>query len=120
MSVKSFFLILFPIVFSMTSLAYASKERVDLTVVRAQTAVSIEKECLESFVNAKFIHAFSLCQPLAKKGMRDAQLVMGLMYAIGEGTEKNMGLAKVWLTKAAKNGSLEAEQVLKDYKFEEK
>ena len=119
MFVKSFFLVFLSIVLSMTSLAYASKSRVDLAAVPDRTAAKIEKDCLDSFVSSKFIYAFSLCLSLAEKGMRDSQLVTGLMYAIGEGTKKNLILAKLWLEKAAKNGSLEAKQVLKDYKFEE-
>ena len=76
-----------------------------------------EKRCLEAFVNSKFTYAHRLCLSLAQRGMRDAQLVTGLMYAFGEGTEKNPELAELWLKEAARNGSMEAQEVLNDIKL---
>lgn len=79
-----------------------------------------EMACLEAFVNSKFAHAFILCLPLAQEGMRDAQLVTGLMYAIGEGTMKNNERARLWLSEASRNGSEEAKEVLIDFNFSDK
>ncbi len=71
-----------------------------------------EKKCLEAFVNSNFDFAHPLCLSLAQLGMKDAQLVTGLMYAFGEGTKKNDELAKLWLKEAMRNGSAEAKEVL--------
>ncbi len=85
----------------------------ELTAIESPAS---EKKCLEAFVNSKFIYAHRLCLSLAQRGMRDAQLVTGLMYAFGEGTEKNPELAELWLKEAARNGSMEAQEVLNDIK----
>ncbi|PHZ83436.1 SEL1-like repeat protein [Paremcibacter congregatus] len=76
-----------------------------------------EMKCLEAFVNSEFDFAHSLCLSLAQQGMPDAQLVTGLMYALGEGTEQNSNLAKLWLKEAVRNGSLEAKEALVDLKL---
>lgn len=75
---------------------------------------SSEKRCLEAFVDSNFEYAHRLCLSLAQLGMKDAQLVTGLMYAFGEGTEKNPEKAKLWLKEALRNGSQEAVEVLKE------
>lgn len=74
-----------------------------------------ELECLEEFINSNFTTAHRLCLSLAQRGMTDAQLVTGLMYALGEGTAKNHDLAKLWLREALRNGSGEAEQALIEF-----
>lgn len=73
-----------------------------------------EMKCLEAFVNSKFEYAHGLCLTLAQQGMADAQLVTGLMYALGEGTKKDTGRAKLWLNEALRNGSQEARDALID------
>jgi len=74
-----------------------------------------EKRCLEAFVNSNFVYAHRLCLSLAQQGMRDAQLVTGLLYVYGEGTEKNPAKAKIWLREALRNGSEEAREILKEF-----
>jgi len=74
-----------------------------------------EKRCLEAFVNSNFVYAHRLCLSLAQQGMRDAQLVTGLLYVYGEGTEKNPVKAKIWLREALRNGSEEAREILKEF-----
>ena len=74
-----------------------------------------ETKCLEAFVNSQFDYAHPLCLTLAQKGMADAQLVTGLMYALGEGTVKNPELAKLWLTEAMRNGSENAKEALIEF-----
>ncbi|MBL4895034.1 MAG: SEL1-like repeat protein [Emcibacter sp.] len=74
-----------------------------------------EKKCLDAFVSSDFSYAHRLCLSLAQIGMRDAQLVTGLMYAFGEGTKKNPTLAALWLKEAVRNGSMEAKEVLDDF-----
>jgi len=68
-----------------------------------------------AFVKSNFTYAHNLCLSLAQQGMRDAQLVTGLLYVFGQGTAKNPELAKLWLRKASRNGSKEARQVLIEF-----
>ncbi|MBL4801630.1 MAG: sel1 repeat family protein [Emcibacter sp.] len=76
-----------------------------------------EGKCLDAFVKSDFIYAHRLCLSLARIGMRDAQLVTGLMYAFGEGTRKNPDMAELWLNEAVRNGSTEAQEVLNGIKL---
>lgn len=94
----------------------ATRTDAPLEMIKVENPVS-EKACLEAFVSSRFSHAFSLCLPLAQYGMRDAQLVTGLMYVLGEGTEKNTEMAKLWLNEASRNGSEEAKEVLIEFKL---
>ncbi|VAX06754.1 hypothetical protein MNBD_ALPHA03-380 [hydrothermal vent metagenome] len=91
----------------------ATRTNAPLEMAKIQNPDS-EKKCLEAFVSSKFSYAHRLCLSLAQQGMRDAQLVTGLMYAFGEGTKKNAVLAELWLNEAARNGSMEAKEVLDD------
>jgi len=87
--------------------------RIDAPLARTKVEnPASERDCLEAFVNSKFSYAHRLCLSLAQQGIREAQLVTGLMYIFGEGTEKNTDLAKLWLNEAARNGSLEAKEAL--------
>lgn len=114
---KILLIILSVIVSSAGSVAQAStRTNTPLEMATVENPVS-EMACLEAFVNSKFAHAFSLCLPLAQEGMRDAQLVTGLMYAIGEGTQQNNERARLWLNEASRNGSEEAKEVLIDFNF---
>ncbi len=91
----------------------ATRTNAPLEMVKIENPAS-EKACLAAFVSSKFSYAHRLCLSLAQQGMRDAQLVTGLMYAFGEGTEKNTTLAELWLNEAARNGSMEAKEILND------
>lgn len=79
--------------------------------------ISSEQDCIASFVHSNFYEAFLLCSATAEEGSLDAQLLVGLMYIFGEGTEKNNDLAKFWLNKATLNGSEEAKEILIDFKL---
>ena len=74
-----------------------------------------QDRCLEAFSRSEFELAFAICTPLAKIGFRDAQLVTGLLYAYGEGTDKNLQRAKIWLMEALKNGREDAAQALSEF-----
>jgi TPR repeat protein len=76
-----------------------------------------EQTCLQAFVESKFDMAYDACLPLAKRGVSEAQLVTGLLYALGEGVKKDMKKAKIWLTKAKKSGSEEAVEALTEFNF---
>ncbi len=97
----------------------ATRTNAPLEMAKIENPAS-EKACLEAFVSSKFSYAHRLCLSLARQGMRDAQLVTGLMYAFGEGTEKNTALAELWLNEAARNGSMEAKEMLNDIHMTDK
>jgi len=46
-----------------------------------------------------------LIQPAADRGFANAMNLMGRMYELGKGVNKSMEMAKVWYSKAAKEGS---------------
>lgn len=115
---KKFNLIVLVLVFTAVAPLTQAATRTDapLDMVTVENPIS-EKACLEAFVNSNFSQAFNLCLPLAQAGLRDAQLVTGLMYALGEGIDKNSDMAKLWLNEASRNGSEEAKEVLVDFKL---
>lgn len=76
-----------------------------------------EVRCLEAFINSNFNIAHNICLSLAQKGARDAQLVTGIMYALGEGVDQNNQLAKLWLSEAERNGSIDAGEALSQFKL---
>ncbi|PCI48260.1 MAG: hypothetical protein COB49_06150 [Alphaproteobacteria bacterium] len=102
--------------FAVPAAQAATRTNAPLEMTRIEDPIS-EKECLQAFVESDFIYAHSLCLSLAQQGMRDAQLVTGLMYVLGEGTEKNAELAELWLKEAVRNGSEEAKEVLVEFKL---
>lgn len=113
---KLFLIILGVVVTVAMSVAQAgTRANAPLKITKFEDPVS-EKKCLEAYVNARFLDAYTICLPLAQKGMRDAQLVTGLMYVFGEGIEKNLETAKLWLRKASRNGSEEAKEILAEFK----
>lgn len=113
--VNKLVLLISTVVFVMSAVAShaATRTNAPLEMAKIENPDS-ERECLEAFVSSKFSYAHRLCLSLAQQGMRDAQLVTGLMYAFGEGTEKNSVLAELWLNEAVRNGSMEAKEVLDD------
>ncbi len=92
----------------------ATRSNAPLEMAKAQNPV-LELQCLEAFIDSRFEDAHRLCLILAQQGMVDAQLVTGLMYATGEGTEKNAGLARLWLNEALRNGREEARDALTEF-----
>ena len=74
-----------------------------------------QNRCLQAFSQSEFDVAYAICTPLANLGFKDAQLVTGLLYAFGEGVDKDLYRAKVWLKEALKNGREDAAQALADF-----
>lgn len=74
-----------------------------------------QDRCLEAFSRSDFDVAFSICTPLASLGFSDAQLVTGLLYAYGEGVDKDKTRAKFWLKEALKNGREDAARALSEF-----
>ena len=53
--------------------------------------------------------ALELLEPLAAQGDVRAQAAIGLLYARGEGTERDLAVAEYWLTRAAQQDQRWAE-----------
>jgi len=51
-----------------------------------------------------WVKIFNLQSKLAEKGKVKAQYILGEMYELGRGTEKNINAALLWYNKAAENG----------------
>lgn len=77
-----------------------------------------QERCMEAFARSDFDMAYTICTPLANLGFKDAQLVTGLLYAYGEGVDKNLHRAKIWLKEALKNGRDDAARALSEFGME--
>lgn len=76
---------------------------------------SKQNRCLEAFAQSEFDIAYAICTPLASLGFKDAQLITGLLYAYGEGVDKDLNRAKIWLKEALKNGREDAAHALSQF-----
>ena len=56
--------------------------------------------------------AYNYYRKAANAGVVNAQYMVGICYRNGEGPEKNRQLAKVWISKAAKQGHQKAQKIL--------
>jgi TPR repeat protein len=65
-----------------------------------------------AFNAGDYEQSFALWQTLATQGHADAQLLVGLSYANGWGTEKSASLAEIWYRKAALNNNAAAQFLL--------
>jgi len=63
---------------------------------------------LIAYTTLDFSLAFRLLQPLAKKNVPLAQMIVGRLFADGYGTPQNCELAVEWLLRAAKRGNADA------------
>ncbi len=72
------------------------------------------QEGREAFEKGDFVRAQEIFVPLAKKGERDAQFYLGLLYFTGDGGEKNLEEAGNWFERAAKH----RDSGLKEKRFE--
>ena len=52
---------------------------------------------LKAYNKKDYAAALTAWEPLAEKGMTDAQFKLGVLYANGQGVRKNMILADMWL-----------------------
>lgn len=77
-----------------------------------------QTRCLDAFARSDFEMAYTICTPLANLGFKDAQLVTGLLYAYGEGVDKDLHRAKIWLIEALKNGREDAAKALREFGME--
>lgn len=63
-----------------------------------------------------YIKAFTLFFPLAQGGNAEAARFVGLMKLSGKGTDKDLEIAKEWLSVAAQKGDKTAQRLLDTYK----
>ena len=78
---------------------------------------SKQDRCLLAFAQSEFDVAYAICTPLANLGFKDAQLITGLLYAYGEGVDKDLNRAKIWLKEALKNGREDAAHALSQFEL---
>ncbi len=63
-----------------------------------------------------YLKAFELFFPLAQGGNAEAARFVGIMKLSGKGTDKNLKIAKEWLSVAAQKGDKPAQKLLDSYK----
>ena len=66
----------------------------------------------KSYQAEDYSSAFHNLYPLAQDGMADAQAILGYMYLYGQGVNKNIPKALLWLNKAADQGVSESYSIL--------
>ena len=62
------------------------------------------RQIMEAYYKGDYDTAFKSLLPLARKDSGEAQEVLGLMYRMGQGVQKNPEYAVDWLLKAADHG----------------
>src|SRR5213593_1942039 len=67
------------------------------------------KDGLEAYCARRLPEAFRILAPLAEKGDRDAQVIMGLRFFHGMDGKTDLRLARKWYAKAAEQGDPEAQ-----------
>ena len=81
------------------------------TAQTSQTAQTFEK-AVAAYEQGAYVMAFVLFGAAAEEGHAEAQFSLGMMYARGEGVEKNETQAVRWLRLAAKQGYAYAQDIL--------
>ncbi len=61
------------------------------------------QQIMDGYYKGNYAEAYISLMPLAKNNSAEAQEVIGLMYKMGQGVEKNPKEAAFWLEKAANN-----------------
>ena len=75
------------------------------------------KDGLEAYCAKRLPEAFQILAPLAEKGDRDAQVIMGLRYFHGMDGKTDLRLARKWYAKAAEQGDTWAQANLGNLYF---
>ena len=65
-----------------------------------------------AYQHGDYLAAYRLCRPLAEQGDRDAQVIIGLMYANGRGVRQSNAAAAEWYGLAADDGQSVAQNNL--------
>jgi len=77
-----------------------------LVLVLSPSALAADSSsrCLQLYERSNFESALPACRKEAKNGNSDAQFILGLMYANGQGVGQNYSEAVRWYQKAAEQG----------------
>ena len=72
-------------------------------------ASDVADRCQQFYEKGQYEQAFSVCSKAAGQGYANAQNILGLMYAHGEGVQQDDAEAAKWFRKAAEQGVAEAQ-----------
>ncbi|MDQ6997238.1 MAG: hypothetical protein Q9M17_00820 [Mariprofundus sp.] len=78
-----------------------------MSSINAVAAVDAQ-ECLQSYYMKSYARALPLCQAAAQAENEQAQFVLGMMYAKGNGVQRDFQNASRWLKAASQQGHLAA------------
>ena len=73
---------------------------------------AVQSDGFEAYQNGDYHSAWQLLEPLAARGDAQAQRVVGVMYLLGQGLEKDAPQAARWLKGAATRGDPKAQELL--------
>lgn len=76
------------------------------------SADGIPDKCQIFYDDAAYKQAYIACLPLAVNGDVNAQTIIGELYDLGRGVDKDVEQARRWWQQAADNGHLEAQNFL--------
>ena len=81
-------------------------------LVACTTKLNLE-EGIKSFQIQDYRQAFIRLRPAAENGAPEAQYAVGYMYYYGQGVIENRQKAWYWITAAARNGNVVAQNAIK-------
>ncbi|WP_147434033.1 SEL1-like repeat protein [Mariprofundus sp. EBB-1] len=84
-----------------------------MSSINAVAAVDAQ-ECLQSYYMKSYARALPLCKAAAQAENEQAQFVLGMMYAKGNGVQRDFQKASRWLTAASQQGHLAARYKLQN------
>lgn len=67
-------------------------------------SVQAADKAMEAYTAGDYARAYKLWRPLADKGEREAQFIIGSMYEHGQGVAVDLAKASDWYRKAASRG----------------
>jgi TPR repeat protein len=73
---------------------------------------SAQSSGFEAYKRGEYEAAWQQLEPLAARGNAQAQRVVGIMYLLGQGLEKDLPQAALWLKGAAMRGDSQAQELL--------
>ncbi|MEI6895822.1 MAG: hypothetical protein V5789_14600 [Colwellia sp.] len=85
-----------------------------LSYIGLQTDDERYQDALDAYQDQNFTKTFNIMSSLAGKESPDAEYFLSTLYAKGHGVQADKKLAASWLEKAAKHGSKDAKESLKN------
>jgi hypothetical protein len=80
-----------------------------LTGINATALADQFENAGEAYQSGNYDRAFGLLKPLAEDGNAEAQAIIGLMYALGQGVIQDSDEAVKWYRRAAEQGNADAQ-----------